>query len=92
MYASTFYKIYQKTFDFLPGALFEEITLHIEVVWGDWHIEYVDVSEEHPGTKTRGFKAGDWLFDQMVREIYNDSAMMDDIGYHSRIAYLEGAY
>jgi hypothetical protein len=91
MYAGTLYFLNEKQFNFLPGVTFEQIVLSIGTYYGDWYIDFIEVCEEHPGKKTCCFLEGDWLFDEMVKEIYADGALMDDISLKSRQEWLEGA-
>ncbi|CAB4156110.1 hypothetical protein UFOVP661_34 [uncultured Caudovirales phage] len=88
MYAATMYAMYEKSFDFLPGATFEEVHLSIEVDvgGGSWYIDRVDVCEESPGTKYKSFSAGEWIFKNVAKAIYDNAALCDDISLQSREA------
>ena len=88
MYAATMYAMCEKSFDFLPGAMFEGICLSIEVDigGGSWYIDRIDVYEESPGTKYRSFAPDEWMFENVIKEVYDNAALCDDISFRSREA------
>jgi len=88
MYAATMYAMFEKSFDFLPGATFEEVHLSIEVDvgGGSWYIDHVDICQEAPGKKYRSFAPGEWVFENVVQAIYHNAALCDDISFRSREA------
>jgi hypothetical protein len=88
MYAATMYAMFEKSFDFLPGATFEEVHLSIEVDigGGSWYIERVDICEEAPGKKYRSFAPDEWVFGNVVKAVYDNAALCDDISFYSREA------
>lgn len=55
---------------FLPGAIFSEVSLSLEISGGDVYIEEICFSE---GREYKIFKAGDWMFDGFVKALYADA-------------------
>jgi hypothetical protein len=63
--------------DFLPGVIFTDVTLSLEV-WDETEgvidIDSICFSE---GGKFKIFKAGDWMFDNFTKAIYADQKWTD---------------
>lgn len=63
--------------DFLPGVIFTDVSLSLEV-WdaseGAIDIDSICFSE---GGKFKIFKAGDWMFDNFTQAIYADQKWTD---------------
>jgi hypothetical protein len=73
--APCMYVIDEITFpDFLPGVVFSEVALSLEISCGDVYIDSICFSE---GRNFKVFKAGDWMFDNLTKAIYADHKWND---------------
>jgi hypothetical protein len=55
--------------NFLPGVIFYDVSLSLELSCGDVYIDSVCFSE---GRNFKIFKDGDWMFDAFTKAIYAD--------------------
>ena len=62
--------------NFLPGVIFYDVSLSLEVSCDDVYIDSVCFSE---GRNFKIFKAGDWMFDNFVKAINADAKWADRI-------------
>ena len=55
--------------EFLPGVVFTDVSLSLEVSGGDVYIDEVCLSE---GANFKSFSKGNWMFENFVAAIYAD--------------------
>ena len=56
--------------NFLPGVVFTDVSLSLEVSGGDVYIDEVCLSE---GKNFRAFTKGNWMFENFVNAIYQSA-------------------
>jgi len=83
-YQPNYYFIDEYQIPSMPSILIYDTHLDIEVDYdGDWYINTISMRDSDE--KIVQFKKGDWLFDLLTRNIYDDHRMMDIISEECKV-------
>jgi hypothetical protein len=83
-YQPNYYFIEEYQIPSMPSIMIYDTHLDIEVDYdGEWYINGVAMRDNKDKVVT--FKKGDWLFDLLVKNIYDDHRMMDIISEECKV-------